>query len=165
MHNNDCFVELHSALVLFEDKRIDEGEDETLESQYEKQGSLQVIKYAIARAGVLKNLYPDEESDWTAYAVFTTSQSVRIFRPSIFKDSSKEPVVFATPLMPLLLCTSDGSPTGFIALARAFCHPRQRSCETLHRPCVANLQLHLPNGKLLRLGNRLGVGGSSDVFE
>ena len=93
VHSNDCFVELHSALVLFEDKIIDEGEDETLESQYVKQGSHQVIKYAIARAaGVLKNVYPDEESDWTAYAVFTNGQSVRIFRASISRILARSPL-------------------------------------------------------------------------
>ena len=155
----DTFVDISNVLVLFEDKRT-VGVLEDINSPSVKLGSLEAIGYAISRTEHVSHLFPTA-SEWTSFAVFTNGLSVRIFRITLTKDGTAS--VLATPLLPLFcdVAAPAAAPAGFEALVRLLSATPEQLQDTVLPPNTLQCTLA---GRPLQLGERLGVGGFTNVY-
>ena len=153
-----------SSLVLVEDKRRDAG-GETESSPLVRQGTLDAVQYAVTRVLLLRDMFPGApaQDGWTAFCVFTNGSSVRVLRVAYAAAGGWR--VHSTPLLPLFdqgtVPGSDGVPAGLAALARLLSASPQQLGDLALPPagltCVVD-------GAQVALGDRLGLGGTSDVY-
>ena len=153
-----------SSLVLVEDKRRDAG-GETESSPLVRQGTLDAVQYAVTRVLLLRDMFPGApaQDGWTAFCVFTNGSSVRVLRVAYAAAGGWR--VHSTPLLPLFdqgtVPGSDAVPAGLAALARLLSASPQQLGDLALPPagltCVVD-------GAQVALGDRVGLGGTSDVY-
>ena len=164
VRSRDAFVDLANTLVLVEDKAREEGVAETVVVDNVGRGTLDAVGYAITRAEYLWKLFPQADGVRTAFSVFTNGLSVRIFRVTITCEGLKKTGrVLATPLLPLFSsgAARAAAPAGFEALARLLAATPEQLQDAALPPSTLRCVLA---GVQLQLGERLGVGGFSNVY-